>query len=115
MATKTLHYVLFQAAPNTQPPFKIELGLDAEDKQEIAGCAHIPDAIVKLEAYCTEHEIDRSGKITLLYPIYLQAMNTEHEGTMHNIAWLIKEEADKKGWEFDRTGGYTGKTAENFR
>jgi hypothetical protein len=29
-------------------------------------------------------------------------------------AWLIKDEADKKAWNFDRIGGYTGKTTEAY-
>jgi hypothetical protein len=41
-------------------------------------------------------------------------MNTDSEGTMHQIAWLIKDEADKKSWEFNRIGGYTGNTPASF-
>ena len=41
-------------------------------------------------------------------------MNSEYEGTMHQIAWLIKDEADKKACNFDRIGGYTGKTTEAY-
>ncbi len=111
---KKLHYVLFLAAPNTVPPFNIELGFAADEKENLTGCAHIPDAITKLNAYMLEHNIGLSEQFTLIYPIYLEAMNTEHEMTMHNIAWLIKDEADKKGWQFDRIGGYTGRTTSNF-
>lgn len=114
MTQEKLQYVLFNAAPNTNPPFSIELGIDKNKKHEIRDCEHIPDAILKMETYCTENQISYAEKFTLLYPIYLQAMNTEFEMTMHNIAWLIKEEADKKNWNFDRIGGYTGKTPDSF-
>jgi hypothetical protein len=112
--SQKLHYALFKAAPNTQPPFALELGIDANNRVEISGCEHIPDAVQKMEEYVKEKGISYAENFTLVYPIFMQAMNTEHESTMHSIAWLIKDEADKKSWNFDRIGGYTGKTEDSF-
>lgn len=111
---KQVQCALFKAAPNTNPPFVLEVGIDNKTTIDILDCANIPDAIAKIEASCAEQGLSFAEKFTLLYPIYLEAMNSEYESTMHQIAWLIKDEADKKGWGFDRIGGYTGKTLLSF-
>ena len=41
-------------------------------------------------------------------------MNTDFESSMHQIAWLIKDEADKHGWGFGRVGGLSGTNKEDF-
>jgi hypothetical protein len=108
-----LHYALFNAHPASQPPFVLMLGLDNEIVQ-LENCAHIPDAIEKLVQYCQANQIELSAEFTLLYPIYMDAMNTNNEMTMLNIAWLIKDAADAKSWQFGRVGGLTGLRAEDF-
>jgi hypothetical protein len=55
-----------------------------------------------------------SPDFVLLYPIYMDAMDTDSETAMHSIASLIKDQADAKGWKFDRPGGLTGKTERDF-
>lgn len=110
---KTLYYVLFQAHPSTEPPFEIVLGT-ADEHFKIRDCQHIPDSIERLKSFCVSNQIELTPELTLLYPIYLDAMDTEYESTMHHIAWLVKEQADKNGWKFDRTGGYTGNTVASF-
>jgi hypothetical protein len=114
MENKIIYYALFNAHPSTNPPFSVELGTGKNSFFELKDCQHIPDAINKFEAFCKEKSLILSPNFTLIYPIYLEAMNSEYEGTMHQIAWLIKEQADAKGWKFDRIGGYTGMTALNF-
>jgi hypothetical protein len=111
---KTLSYALFHCNPLKEPPFDLELGFTDRSVGQIINCAHIPDALEKLAEYCNREHISKSPSFTLLYPIYLEAMGTDEEDTMHNIAWLIKEPADKNGWNFGRIGGYTGKTAADF-
>src|SRR5688572_30765982 len=113
-ANKTLSYALFHCDPLNEPPFDLELGFSNSAIAHITDCAHIPDALEKLEAMCQQKSIWKSESFTLLYPIYLEAMGTDGEDAMHNIAWLIKEQADKKGWQFGRIGGYTEKTAADF-
>lgn len=112
--TSLLSYVLFHCNPFLQPPFNLELGFSDKTVKHIAGCAHIPDALEKLEDFCIKENISKSICFTLLYPIYLEAMDTEYESIMHNVAWIIKEQADKNKWNFDRIGGYTGKSTSDF-
>ena len=108
-----IYYALFNAHPATNPPFTISLG-DEKGNTTISDCQHVPDAILRIEQYIKDNNLELSPGFTLLYPIYMDAMNTDKESIMHNIAWLIKDEADAKGWGFDRTGGLTGKTERNF-
>jgi hypothetical protein len=114
MEQAIVYYALFKAHPSTQPPFIVELGTGKNSFFEIKDCQHIPDAIEKIEAFCKENNASISPNFTLIYPIYLDAMDTDFESTMHQIAWLVKEQADAKGWKFDRIGGYTGLTTMNF-
>jgi hypothetical protein len=111
---KILCYALFHCDPAREPPFTLELGFSDKTVFSITACAHIPEALEKMEAYCKTEGAARSENLTLLYPIYLEAMNTDAEDTMHQIAWLIKEKADQNKWNFDRIGGYTGRTPESF-
>ena len=112
--TRVLSYVLFHCYPLSDPPFKLQLGFSDKAVRELVDCAHIPDALEKLEEYCQRENISKSTAFTLLYPIYLEVMDTDAESTMHHIAWLIKEQADKHQWNFGRTGGYTGKDTGGF-
>ena len=111
---RELCYALFHCDPFIEPPFALELGFSDNSLFSINGCAHIPDAIEKLESYCTAESAVRSEHFTLLYPIYLEAMDTDAEGTMHQVASLIKAQADRYRWSFDRIGGYGGKTRDSF-
>ena len=108
---KTVHYALFHAIPALQPPFKISLGIGSNIVY-LEKCESIPDGIDKIISHTST--LILSPTFTLLYPIYLEAMNTDYESTMLTIAWLIKEPADKNGWKFDRIGGYTNTTEKDF-
>lgn len=114
VATKLLSYALFHCDPQQEPPFDLELGFNDTSVLQITACEHIPDALEKIEHYCAKANISKSSGFTLLYPIYLEAMGTDGEDAMHNIAWLIKEQADKHQWNFGRIGGFTGKTSADF-
>lgn len=110
-------WALFQAQPSTNPPFTTYIGInDHGDHKEIPfeNCEHIPAALEKIKQYCHEQGISFNSKFTLLYPIYMDAMNSEYEGTMHQIAWTVKDEADKNQWEFNRVGGLTGRSTKDF-
>jgi hypothetical protein len=111
---KELCYALFHCDPFKEPPFTLELGFSDRSLLSITGCEHIPDAIEKLESYCTTEGASRAAHFTLLYPIYLEAMDTDAEATMHEVAHLIKGQADRKKWNFERIGGYSGKTRDSF-
>ena len=109
-----LSYALFHCNPFREPQFDLELGFSDRSVRHITDCAHIPDALEKLEAFCKEENIRKSTGFSLLYPIYLEAMDTDAESTMHNVAWIIKEQADKNKWNFGRIDGYTGKSTTDF-
>ena len=111
----SLSYALFHCDPFSQPPFNLELGFSDSSDRLITGCNSIPDAIGKMEDFCRTNNMSKSMGFTLLYPIYLEAMDTDAESVMHNVAWMIKEEADKNSWNFERIGGYTGITTSDFR
>ena len=111
---KLLSYALFHCNPLKQPPFELELGFSDSSAVHLADCAHIPDALEKMDDFCKKQSISKSSGFTLVYPIYLEAMGTDDEDTMHNIAWLIKEQADKNNWNFGRIGGYTDKSPTDY-
>lgn len=108
-----IHYALFNAKPDTEPPFDIEIFVDNQ-KIMLSDCKHIPDGIDKIKEYCNQNKVEFSQNFTLLYPIFLEIMNTDYENTMHSIAWLIKNAADQNKWNFNRIGGYTGLSTKNF-
>lgn len=113
----TLHWVVFEAHPSTNPPFNIKLGIKENETTRIHTlelCEHIPDAILKLKSYCANQQITYAATMTLLYPIYMDAMNTEHESTMHYIAGLVLDAATAEKWAFNRTGGINQSKAESF-
>lgn len=112
--TSSLSYALFHCDPSTQPPFILELGFSDKSVMELADCANIPVSLEKLEEFCTKENIAKSATFTLLYPIYLEVMDSENESTMHSIAYMVKEQADKNKWNFDRTGGFTSKGPADF-
>ena len=115
--SNALHWTLFDADPSKQPPFTIHLGVtESGIRKEISieDCAHIPDAVEKLKKLVVDNRYVVSPRFTLLYPIYMEIMGGDHEDTMHQVAWLVKDEADKNGWAFDRVGGLDGTLKEHF-
>jgi hypothetical protein len=108
----TLGYALFHCNPSSQPPFTLALGFNDQSVKQISDCVSIPEALEKMEGFCKNETISKSSGFTLLYPIYLEVMDTE--STMHSVAYMIKEKADSNKWNFDRTGGYTGRTVADF-
>ena len=114
LTKRLLSYALFDCSPMREPPFNVELGCNDGTVTQLIACSHIPDALEKLEAYCQRATVSKSPAFTLLYPIYLEAMGTDEEDSMHNIAWLIKDQADKNKWSFGRIGGYTGRSTADF-
>ncbi len=109
---KIVYYALFNAHPASQPPFVINLGIGTGGVA-LKDCKDIPDGIERILTHCKD--LTLSPDFVLLYPIYMDAMGSDSEMTMHNIAWLIKDQADAKGWQFNRTDGLTGKTANDFQ
>jgi hypothetical protein len=55
-------------------------------------CKDVPDAIAQLEKIAGDKGISIEKNITLVYPLDMR----------HGLAWAVKENADKKGWQFSR-------------
>lgn len=55
-------------------------------------CKNIPEAIDKLLEMAKKHKIPLAQSFTLVFPL----------DDRHNLAWIVKEEADRRGWKFDR-------------
>jgi len=55
-------------------------------------CKNIPETIDKLLNSAEENNIETLLPITLIFPL----------DERHNLAWYVKEEADKRKWEFSR-------------
>ncbi len=112
-----IHWTLFHANPSKQPPFSIELGVTEDGNRKeifIENCQHIPDAIVKLKEWAAEKDAIFPPIFTLLYPIYLEIMGSDDEDTMHQVAWLVKDQADNNKWGFARVNGLDGRVKEDF-
>ena len=113
----SLHWASIAAYPKVNPPFPIQLGLTNKQIKSvftIDSCQNVFDAAEKILAFSKEKNIAISPNFTLLYPIFMDLMNTEHESTMHMIAGIVLDESKIRNWKFDRTGGYTGKTERDF-
>lgn len=108
-----IHYALFVIDPASNPPFNIELGLDGGETHLLENCLNIPDGISRLKKFL-ENKAILLPHFTLVYPIYLNAMGTDAENTMLQIASLIKDEADANKWGFGRVGGLTGTKPQDF-
>ncbi|HCL56008.1 MAG TPA: hypothetical protein DHW82_03245 [Spirochaetia bacterium] len=58
----------------------------------VRDCKNIPETIDKLLNTAKENAVETSSPITLIFPL----------DERHNLAWYVKEEADKRKWEFSR-------------
>lgn len=116
----TIHWANFIIDPSLAPPFNVECGLISNYEvvskitYTLFNCQNIGDASDKIIALCNEREILLHKNFTLIYPIYQNALGTEHEDTMNEIAEYIMEEAEIRGWKFARIGGLTGLSEGNF-
>ena len=53
---------------------------------------HVPFAIEQIQKFSNENSIKLDEKLTLVYPI----------DNRHNLAWMVKDNADKNNWQFER-------------
>lgn len=113
----TIHWAVIGAYPKVNPPFPIQCGLtnrQIKSVYTIENCQNVFDAAEKIIALCKEKNIIISPDFTLLYPIFMDLMGTEHESTMHMIAGIVLDESKIRNWKFDRIGGYTRKKENDF-
>jgi hypothetical protein len=100
--------VLFLMPAGAKPPFQVRLGLQTYNDDikatgdfTIIDCMDVADAVNKSLALINSLQLDIAPDFTLVLPMFT-ANNSEDEADLINTAWLIKEEADKGGWEFSR-------------
>ena len=80
----SLSYALFQCNPFREPPFDVELGFSDKSMKHLTDCAHIPDAIEKLENFCkkaklhSDEEIERESIIKIRTSLF-SASVVEHQ------------------------------------
>ncbi|MCH2023143.1 MAG: hypothetical protein MK207_11760 [Saprospiraceae bacterium] len=100
--------ILFLMPAGSAAPFQVRLGLqtNSEDVKAngdftITDCNDVTDAVNKTMALIEDLNISIADDFTLVLPMFTAA-NSEQEAELINTAWIIKEEADKGGWEFSR-------------
>ncbi|MGA7729774.1 MAG: hypothetical protein WCD37_00730 [Chloroflexia bacterium] len=102
-------WLQFLIEPGTQPPCKVRLGLRTPMGDPItmladvviAGVAHIPDGIEKAETVLKRLGVAKTQDFALVYPLYA-VDDPDLEMQSYELAWLVKEEADRRGWGFTR-------------
>jgi hypothetical protein len=102
-------WLQFLIEPGTQPPCTVRLGLRTPTGDRIAmladvviaGVAHIPDGIEKAEVVLKRLGVAKTQNFALVYPLYA-VEDPDLEMQSHELAWLVKEEADRRGWGFAR-------------
>jgi hypothetical protein len=100
--------ILFLMPAGSTAPFQVRLGLQTNSEKvkangdfTITDCNDITDAVKKTLDIIQDLNINIADDFTLVLPMF-SAINSEQEAELINTAWLIKEEADKGGWEFSR-------------
>ncbi|MBC7863478.1 MAG: hypothetical protein IAF38_10915 [Bacteroidia bacterium] len=83
--------------PYSESADKMRGLLGFEDEKKISvinsdGCRDIPETILKLENLAVEKGVLIDTSIVLVYP---------HDDR-HGLAWPVKEQSEKKGWQFSR-------------
>ncbi len=95
----------FQIEPGSHPPANLRIGIQSnpEDSPNILidvvvlGGKNVPDMVEKIETTLKKLNIPKSKDFTLIYSIYGGDSRSEIE-----IAYLVKEYAEKNGWSFER-------------
>ncbi len=100
--------VLFLMPAGAKPPYQVRLGLQTNNDEikatgdfTIFDCIDVEDAVKKSLEIINNLQLEIAPDFTLVLPMFT-ANNSEDEADLINTAWLIKEEADKGGWEFSR-------------
>lgn len=100
--------ILFLMPPGVQPPFQVRLGVQtnvtnvfSKGDFTIANCENIADAVQKAMRLIEDMNLRIADDFILVLPPFI-GKNDEEEAALINTAWMIKEEADKGGWNFSR-------------
>lgn len=76
-------------------PMGYNSGIHFQGDSVVGFHSNIFNAIDKIKKALTGFNIQES--FALIYPIYMEAMETDHEMTMHSIAHLILEASQAEG------------------
>lgn len=95
----------FQIEPGSHPPAKVRIGIQSNPQDSpnilldvvVFGGKNVPDMVEKIETTLKKLNIPRSKDFTLIYSLY----GSESTGEIE-IAYLVKEHAEKNGWNFER-------------
>jgi hypothetical protein len=100
-------WILIDIPPGTEPPCQARLGFQSTSgPTQVLGdlavqpCRDVPHAIDCCLAAAAALGLPLGAPFSLIYPRY--PVDGPLEAEMHEIAWVIKEAADTRGWEFDR-------------
>jgi hypothetical protein len=103
----TACWLEFDIIPGNEPPCIARLGFksnkapfNSAGELMITDCQHVPDGIEKFYEVIKELNMEIDKDFSLIYPIY--KVDDELESFMHEVAWIIKEYADKNNWGFAR-------------
>jgi len=103
----TARWILINIPPGSEPPCNARIGFLSTTSSypvlgdvEVAGCNDVPDAIEKCGAVIAELGLAMSKTFDLVYPRY--AVSGPLELAMHEIAWIVKDEAERRGFGFER-------------
>jgi hypothetical protein len=100
---KIAHWAYFDADPESKPPFNIRIGITNDGTLDELVCEHcqsIPDGAERVMQTLTSSNLARSKRFYFIYPRF--AVSDELESTCIQIAWLVKNEADRLGVGFQR-------------
>jgi hypothetical protein len=103
----TARWILFDIPPGSKPPCLARIGFMSTSGDfkvlgdvTVAECLNVPDGLAKCRAVIDELGLALSDPFDLIYPRY--AVEGPLELEMHQLAWVIKEEADRQGYGFER-------------
>ncbi len=102
----TARWILLDIPPGSSPPCTARVGFESTTGEVqalgdvlVSPCRDVPDAVDRCLAVLAE--LGLAGvPLMLVYPRYQVADALEME--MHQIAWVIKDEADRRGFAFAR-------------
>ncbi|BDS10213.1 hypothetical protein [Aureispira anguillae] len=100
--------ILFLMPSGIQSNFQVRLGVHTDATTvlskgdfTIANCKDIPDAVDKAMQLITAMNLSIADNFILVLPPFI-GKNEAEEAALIDTAWMIKEAADKGGWEFSR-------------
>jgi hypothetical protein len=103
-ATKlTAHWIEVGIVPGSPPPCELRVGVRDDGLPRVfrlPGVTRIAEGVDRALAALAECKYALASDFMLVYPRY--AVEDELENTMHELAWLVLNESQRRGWRFGR-------------